>query len=69
VADLDDPVLAALAPDGDLPLPQVDVSASQAGQFDSRMPVAVNTAMIAVSRRWVKLRPAPACSSRVRSRG
>jgi hypothetical protein len=27
------------------------------------MPVAVNTAMIAVSRRWVKLRPAHACSS------
>ena len=31
------------------------------------MPVAVSTAMIAVSRRWVKLRPAHACSSRVSS--
>jgi len=31
------------------------------------MPVAVKTAMIAVSRRWVKLRPAQAWSSRVSS--
>jgi hypothetical protein len=31
------------------------------------MPVAVNTAMIAVSRRCAKLRPAQACSSRVSS--
>jgi hypothetical protein len=31
------------------------------------MPVAVNTAMIAVSRRCVKLRPAQACSSRLSS--
>jgi hypothetical protein len=45
VADLDDPVLAALAADGDLPLPQVDVTAprvtgvvpqaSQLGQPDA----------------------------------
>ena len=33
----------------------------------SRMPVARNTAMIAVSRRWVKVRPVHACSSRVSS--
>jgi len=33
VADADDPVLAALAADGELPLPQVDVTAAQAGQF------------------------------------
>ena len=33
VADADDPVLAALAADGDLPLPQVEVTGSQAGQF------------------------------------
>jgi hypothetical protein len=33
VADLDDAVLAALAADGDLPLPQVDVTAPQAGQL------------------------------------
>jgi hypothetical protein len=33
VADPDDPVLAALAEDGDLPLPQVDVNAPQAGQL------------------------------------
>jgi len=33
------------------------------------MPVAVNTAMIAASRRWVKLRPAHARSSRVSSSG
>ena len=31
------------------------------------MPVAVSTAMIAVSRRWVKLRPAHARSSRASS--
>ena len=31
------------------------------------MPVAVSTAMTAVSRRWVKLRPAHARSSRVSS--
>ena len=34
---------------------------------DSRMPVAVSTAMTAVSRRWAKLRPAHARSSRVSS--
>jgi hypothetical protein len=31
VADLDDPVFVALAADGDLPLPQVDVAVPQAG--------------------------------------
>jgi len=31
------------------------------------MPVAVNTATIAVSRRWAKLRPTHACSSRASS--
>ena len=74
MADLDDPVLAALAADRDLPLPQVDVTAPRvAGSYrrsassDSRMPVAVNTAMIAVSRRWAKLRRAQACSSRASS--
>jgi len=69
VADADDPVLAALAADGELPLPQVEVTGSQAGQSDSRMPVAVSTAMTAVSRRWAKLRPAHARSSRVSSPG
>jgi len=33
VTDLDDPVLAALAANHKLPLPQVDVIAAQAGQF------------------------------------
>jgi len=33
VADLDDPVLAALAADDDLPLLQVDVTAPQADQL------------------------------------
>ena len=33
VADLDDPVLAALAADRELPLPQVDVTAAQGGQL------------------------------------
>jgi hypothetical protein len=33
VADLDDPVLTAFAADSDLPLLQVDVAASQAGQL------------------------------------
>jgi hypothetical protein len=33
VADPDDPVFAALAADGDLPLPQVDVAGPQAGQL------------------------------------
>jgi hypothetical protein len=70
VADLDDPVLAALAADGDLPLPQaMSLRRGSPGPYrrpassDSRMPVAVNTAMIAVSRRWAKLRPAHTCSS------
>jgi hypothetical protein len=76
VADLDDAVLAALASDGDLPLPQVDVAVprvtgvvTEAGQLGQpeKMPVALNTAMIAVSRRWAKLRPAHACSSFVSS--
>src|ERR1035441_6406810 len=72
VADPDDPVLAALAADGDLPLPQVDVAAPrgtgvvpQPGQFGHPDPL--TTAMIAVSRRWAKLRPAQACSSRASS--
>jgi len=33
VADADDPVLAALAAHRDLPLPQVEVTAAQAGQL------------------------------------
>ncbi len=33
VADADDPVLAALAADDELPLPQVEVTAAQAGQL------------------------------------
>jgi len=33
VADPDNPVFTALAADGDLPLPQIDVAAPQAGSY------------------------------------
>ena len=58
VADLYDPLLAVLAADGDLPLPQVEVATlrvvsvrADPASSDSWTPVAWNTAMIAASRR------------------
>lgn len=59
VADPDDPRLTALAPDRDLPLPQVNITAlrilgviDDPGQLQQTDPVARNTAMTARSRRW-----------------
>jgi hypothetical protein len=72
VADLDDPVPAAFAADGDLPLPQIEVVGlqvagfvPQGGQLGQPDAGRGGTAMIAVSRRWANVRPAHACSSRV----
>jgi hypothetical protein len=66
------PVAAALAADMNLPAVQVQVAAvritgvvANPGQLGQ--PVARNTAMIAVSRRWANVRPAHACSSFVSS--
>ena len=71
VADLDGPGRPALAADPDLAALQVQVAAGGIvrvaaipASSDSRMPVAVNTAMIAASRRAANDRPWQApCSS------